>query len=138
RLSTLAPPLGLMTLTRTVPAAVPSLSHSWRPWTPSLAVKKATPLTFVRLSGDELAVEGLTTSKADGTQRHSNGSRLNVRVVRRRRGTRPRRERDLRKPPRKLNHMMPWLLSQEGCERARATSRRANQGSAQLCSSIPV
>ena len=39
---------GLMSLTRTVPAAVPSLFHSSAPLTPSLAVKNSVPSTMVR------------------------------------------------------------------------------------------
>ena len=39
---------GLMSLTRTVPAAVPSLFHSSLPCVPSSAVKNSVPLTFVR------------------------------------------------------------------------------------------
>ena len=35
-------------LTRTVPAAVPSLFHSSTPSVPSLAAKNSVPLTFVR------------------------------------------------------------------------------------------
>ena len=42
---------GLMSLTRTVPAAVPSLFHSSRPFVPSSAVKNSVPLTSVRLLG---------------------------------------------------------------------------------------
>ena len=38
----------LMSLTSTVPAAVPSLFHSSTPCVPSLAVKNSVPLTFVR------------------------------------------------------------------------------------------
>ena len=34
-----------MSLTMTVPAAVPSLFHSSRPWMPSLAVKYSVPPT---------------------------------------------------------------------------------------------
>ena len=45
---------GVMSLTRTVPAAVPSLFHSSLPCVPSLAVKNSVPLTLVRLRGDEL------------------------------------------------------------------------------------
>ena len=41
-----------MSLTRTVPAAVPSLFHSSAPFVPSLAVKNSVPLTFVRLLGE--------------------------------------------------------------------------------------
>ena len=43
---------GLMSLTRTVPAAVPSLFHSSSPSPASLAVKNSVPLTFVRFVGD--------------------------------------------------------------------------------------
>ena len=39
---------GAMSLTRTVPAAVPSLFHSSSPVVPSLAEKNSVPLTFVR------------------------------------------------------------------------------------------
>ena len=39
---------GSMSLTRTVPAAVPSLFHSSSPCVPSSAVKNSVPLTFVR------------------------------------------------------------------------------------------
>ena len=39
---------GLMSLTRTVPAAVPLLFHSSEPCVPSLAAKNSVPLTFVR------------------------------------------------------------------------------------------
>ena len=37
-----------MSLTRTVPAAVPSLFHSSVPLTPSWRAKNSVPLTFVR------------------------------------------------------------------------------------------
>ena len=40
-----------MSVTMTVPAAVPSLFHSSMPFVPSLAVKKSVPSTFVRLLG---------------------------------------------------------------------------------------
>src|SRR5262245_60070145 len=39
---------GLMSLTMTVPCAVPSLFHSSKPCTPSSAVKNSVPLTSVR------------------------------------------------------------------------------------------
>ena len=39
---------GLMSLTRTVPASVPSDFHSSRPWVPSSAVKNNVPPTPVR------------------------------------------------------------------------------------------
>ena len=40
------PPLsGLMSLTRTVPAVVPSVFHSSLPWTPSSAAKNSVPPT---------------------------------------------------------------------------------------------
>ena len=52
------PAPGLMSLTMTVPASVPSLFHSSRPWVPSLAVKNSVPLTFVRALGNELAGPG--------------------------------------------------------------------------------
>ena len=42
-----------MSLTRTVPAAVPSLFHSSSPFVPSSAVKNSVPFTFVRLLGLE-------------------------------------------------------------------------------------
>ena len=42
-----------MSLTRTVPAAVPSLFHSSLPWVPSLAAKKSVEPTAVRFVGDE-------------------------------------------------------------------------------------
>src|SRR5690349_9406259 len=45
---------GQMSLTITVPLAVPSLFHSSRPWAPSSAVKNRVPLTAVRLAGAEL------------------------------------------------------------------------------------
>ena len=38
----------MISLTSTVPAAVPSLFHSSVPWVPSLALKNNVPLTFVR------------------------------------------------------------------------------------------
>ena len=44
-------PPGLMSLTRTVPAAVPSLFHSSAPCVPSSAAKNSVPLTFVRSLG---------------------------------------------------------------------------------------
>ena len=40
-----------MSLTRTVPASVPSLFHSSAPWSPSSAAKNSVPFTAVRLSG---------------------------------------------------------------------------------------
>src|SRR5262249_7628372 len=50
---------GLMSLPRSVPAAVPSLFHSSTPFTPSAAEKNRAPLTFVRLPGFELALPGM-------------------------------------------------------------------------------
>src|SRR5262249_14158790 len=49
---------GEMFLTRTVPAAVPSLFHSSTPFEPSNALKKRMPLKFVRLVGHEFSVPG--------------------------------------------------------------------------------
>ena len=46
-----------MSLTRTVPAAVPSLFHSSCPFVPSSAVKNSVPLTFVRLPGRAVGIE---------------------------------------------------------------------------------
>ncbi len=40
-----------MFLTRTVPASVPSLFQSWRPWTSSFAVKNKVPSTLVNCWG---------------------------------------------------------------------------------------
>ena len=40
-----------MSLTRTVPASVPSVFHSSRPWVPSSAVKNSVPPTSVRYVG---------------------------------------------------------------------------------------
>src|SRR5215213_2491896 len=40
-----------MSLTRTVPALVPSVVHSSWPWTPSSAVKNVVPLTVTRFDG---------------------------------------------------------------------------------------
>src|SRR3954453_14595480 len=48
-----APAPALMSLTRTVPAAVPSLFHSSAPLEPSSAEKKTVSPTAVRLSGLE-------------------------------------------------------------------------------------
>ena len=48
-----------MSLTRTVPAAVPSLFHSSSPVEPSSAVKNSVPFTFVRLLGSEPAPLGM-------------------------------------------------------------------------------
>ena len=45
--------------TSTVPAAVPSLCHSFHVPVPSLAVKNSVPFTFVRLPGEEPALPGL-------------------------------------------------------------------------------
>ena len=47
-------PEGLMSLTMNVSAVVPSLSHNWRPWVPSSAVKNNRPSKAVRFSGFEL------------------------------------------------------------------------------------
>ena len=44
---------GLMSLTKTVPAAVPSLFHNSPPCVPSLARKYKVPFTFVRSVGLE-------------------------------------------------------------------------------------
>src|SRR5262249_1143546 len=41
-------------LTRVVPASVPSLFHSSHPCVPSSALKNSVPLTFVRWRGPEL------------------------------------------------------------------------------------
>ena len=57
---------GLMSLTSTVPAAVPSLFHSSAPAVPSVALKKTAPPTPTKLAGDEelFASEiGLTPGK---------------------------------------------------------------------------
>ena len=48
-----------MSLTRTVPAAVPSLFHSSTPCVPSSAAKNSVPFTFVRSLGYELRLPGL-------------------------------------------------------------------------------
>jgi hypothetical protein len=45
-----------MSLTMTVPPAVPSLFHNSTPPLPSVAVKYSTPLTSTRLLGEPLAV----------------------------------------------------------------------------------
>ena len=42
---------GLMSLTRTVPALVPSDFHSSRPWMPSSAVKNSVPPTSTNSEG---------------------------------------------------------------------------------------
>ena len=55
-----------MSLTRTVPAAVPSLFHSSSPVVPSLAAKNSVPLTFVRWMGDELVAAGVDVLDEDG------------------------------------------------------------------------
>src|SRR5262245_16473503 len=47
-----------MSLTRTVPAAVPSLFHNSRPFTESSVEKARVPLTLVRLEGIELPDPG--------------------------------------------------------------------------------
>src|SRR5262245_1203248 len=47
---------GRMSLTRTVPAAAPSLFHNSNPVKPSLAEKNSVPWTSVRLLGRELSV----------------------------------------------------------------------------------
>src|SRR5262249_26859185 len=59
-----AAPPGKMSLTSTVPAAVPSLFHSSVPCVPSLAVKNSVPLTLVKLLGKEgpPGVMSLTTT----------------------------------------------------------------------------
>ena len=49
-----------------MPAAVPSLFHSSRPWTPSSAVKNSVPLTFVRCCGEELLAAGVDVLDQDG------------------------------------------------------------------------
>src|SRR5262245_14462892 len=80
-----------MSLTRAVPAAVPSLFHSSKPWSPSSARKKSVPFALTRLIGLEGSAPGWmsATSAADGPaagrQRSSSAS-----TVGRRRG-RPRR-----------------------------------------------
>ena len=48
-----------MSLTRTVPAAVPLLRQSSLPWVGSVAVKNSVPFTLVRFAGEELAMPGL-------------------------------------------------------------------------------
>ena len=48
-----------MSLTRTVPAAVPSLFHSSVPLAPSSAVKKSVPSDVRQVRGLELPVPGL-------------------------------------------------------------------------------
>ena len=48
-----------MSLTRVVPAAVPSLFHSSVPWLPSSAAKNSVPFTFVRLLGEDEALPAL-------------------------------------------------------------------------------
>src|SRR5207302_660138 len=50
---------GLMSLTRTVPAALPSLFHNSRPFTPSSATKNSVPPTAVRYPGYEPELAGL-------------------------------------------------------------------------------
>src|SRR5262249_53722303 len=53
------PPLpGLMSLTRAVLVAVPSLVHSSGPWTPSSATKKSLLFTTTKCEGLELATPG--------------------------------------------------------------------------------
>ena len=53
-----------MSLTRTVPAAVPSLFHSSRPCAPSSAVKYSVPSTFVRSRGIRSRPPGLMSLPA--------------------------------------------------------------------------
>src|SRR5262249_43544807 len=77
-----------MSLTRTVPAAVPSLFHSSRPWPPAMDVKYSVPLTFTRLLGEALAEEsgpGLMsfTRCAAGANRSSRPSSRGFAVRRR-------------------------------------------------------
>ena len=55
-----------MSLTRTVPAAVPSLFHSSVPCVPSLAAKNSVPLTFVRLDGVRAGAAGVDVLDQDG------------------------------------------------------------------------
>ena len=56
-----------MSLTRTVPAAVPSLFHSSWPVVPSSAAKNSVPLTFVRLSrGTSRRAAGADVLDEDG------------------------------------------------------------------------
>ena len=47
-----------MSLTRTVPASVPSLFHNSSPLLGSFALKKSVPFTLVRVRGDELSLPG--------------------------------------------------------------------------------
>ena len=56
---------GLMSLTSTVPAAVPSLFHSSQPVVPSSAAKNSVPFTFVRLRG-RAAAAGVDVLDEDG------------------------------------------------------------------------
>ena len=55
-----------MSLTRAVPAAVPSLFHSSAPCMPSSAVKNSVPFTSVRLLGSELYGAGVDVLDEDG------------------------------------------------------------------------
>src|SRR5262245_66254427 len=66
---------GLMSLTRAVPAEVPSLRHSSLPWLPSLAKKKSVPLTFRRLLGQEPAEAGLMSLTTTGAEEGEGGLR---------------------------------------------------------------
>src|SRR4051812_40570662 len=64
-----------MSLTRTVPASVPSLLHSSVPWTPSSAVKYIVPFTRVSCEGDESPGTLMSVRReAAGARRHSSGS----------------------------------------------------------------
>ena len=55
-----------MSLTRTVPAVVPSDFQSSVPWVPSLAAKNSVPPTFVRFPGFELPLPGSDVLDHDG------------------------------------------------------------------------
>src|SRR5437588_248306 len=75
------PPLpGLMSRTRVVPAAEPSLFHSSVPVGPSLAVKNTRPATATRLAGFDPAVFARRLISvirvAAGTRRSSRCSRI--------------------------------------------------------------
>ena len=57
---------GAMSLTRTVPAAVPSLFHSSMPVVGSKAMKKSVPFTLVRTDGEEPVGAGVDVLDQDG------------------------------------------------------------------------
>src|SRR5262245_21464506 len=77
-----------MSLTRAVPAAVPSVFQSSRPWSSSLAAKKVVAPTAAIWPGDDPRVPGLTflssSGVAESSARLSSASRNRARDARRR------------------------------------------------------